>query len=137
MFWSHDQCQPTELFGAKLKQQWLQSALTEQTCWTGLKIIYFRLLCYGSHLFIEQLNAPVTLIPGRFALNLFPPLDVSPPGHFVLGCSGPGLFAHTGHLALRTFRLQISMVCVGVWCFDVESYVHYILRLAASNKSDL
>ena len=35
-----------------------------------------------------------------------------------------------------TFRLQIPMVCVEVWGFNVESYVHYIFCMAASNKSD-
>ena len=74
-----------------------------------------------------QFNAPVTLVPGCFTVNPFPLLDVSPLGRFVPGCLAPGRFAPW------TFRLQISMVCVGVWGFNVERYVHYIIWLAASN----
>ena len=43
-------------------------------------------------------------VPGRFAPNRFPPLDVSPPGRFAPGC-----FAPTGRFAPWTFRPQISM----------------------------
>ena len=48
-------------------------------------------------------------VPGRFAPNPFPPLDVSPPGRFAPGRFTPGRFAPTGRFAPWTFRPQISM----------------------------
>ena len=49
------------------------------------------------------------MVPGRFAPNPFPPLDVSPPGRFAPGRFAPGCFAPTGRFAPWTFRPQISM----------------------------
>ena len=57
---------------------------------------YFKFMCYGSHVLIGQLNAPVKLVPGRFAPNPFASLDVSPPGRFAPVCIAPGRFALTG-----------------------------------------
>ena len=48
-----------------------------------------RLLCHGSHVLIGQFNAAVTLVVGRFSPNLFPPIDIQPPGRFVPGCFAP------------------------------------------------
>ena len=58
---------------------------------------------------------PVTLVPGRFAPNLFPSLDVSPPGRFAPGRFASGRFAPTVRFVpLDVSPLNFNGVGVGV-----------------------
>ena len=79
----------------------------------------------------------VSAVPGRFAPNPFPPLDVSPPGRFALGRFAPGRFAPTGRFAPWTFRPQISMRVVGDIYVEIYVYFELYFALAALNNTDL
>ena len=69
-------------------------------------------------------------VPGRFAPNPFPPLDVSPPGRFAPGRFAPGRFAPTGRFAPGRFVPQISMRG-GIGGINIEIYVHEVHRCGA------
>ena len=68
------------------------------------------------------------MVPGRFAPNPFPPLDVSPPGRFALGRFAPGRFAPW------TFRPQMSMRVVGDIYVEIYVYFELYFALAALNN---
>ena len=71
----------------------------------------------------RMLLSLIRTVPGRFAPNPFPPLDVSPPGRFAPGHFAPGRFAPTGRFAPWTFRPQISRRG-GRGALHVEIHVH-------------